>query len=34
MTNEIDILKMAVTEYDIAIKIKRMNEQLLEQLTG
>jgi hypothetical protein len=33
-TTEIDILKMAVNEYDKAIKIKKMNERLFEQLTG
>jgi hypothetical protein len=34
MTNEIDILKMAINEYDKAIKLKKMNEQLSEQLTS
>ena len=34
MTNEIDILKMAINEYDKAIKHKKMNEQLFKQLSS
>ncbi len=34
MTNELDILRMAIKEYDRAIRIKKMNELLFEQLTG
>ena len=34
MTNDIDILKMAMTEYDKTVKIKRMNDRVFEQITG
>jgi hypothetical protein len=34
MTNDIDVLRMATMEYDKAIKIKRINERLFEQLIG
>jgi len=32
MTNEIDILKMAINEEEMAVKLKKMNEQLFKQL--
>ncbi len=34
MTNDIDILKMAITEYDKTVKIKKMSKRVFEQLTG
>jgi hypothetical protein len=34
MTNKIDILKLTINEYDKAIKLKKMDEQLFKQLSS
>ncbi len=34
MTNDIDILKMGIMEYDKTVKIKRTSKRVFEQLTG
>jgi len=34
MTNEFDVLKRALAEHETALKMKHLNQQLMEYLTG
>ena len=34
MTNEIDVLRKTVAEYDKAVKLKHLNQELYDHLLG